>query len=77
MATHPFGDLWRASLVLFQNEQHKEMLPTLFQKETGNQRSTATNVMQPWKHLQQAQRHAVNGFNEKDSKQLQWLPSSI
>ena len=44
MATHPFGDLWRASLVLFQSEQHKEMLPTLFQKETGNQRSTATNV---------------------------------
>ena len=44
MATHPFRDLWRPSLVLVQNEQHKEMLPTLFQKETGNQRSTTTNV---------------------------------
>ena len=44
MAIHPFRDLWRPSLVLFQNEQHKEMLPTLFQKETGSQRSTATNA---------------------------------
>ena len=27
--------------------------------------------------LQQTQRHAVNGFNVEDKKQLQWLPSSI
>ena len=29
------------------------------------------------KHLQQAQRHAVDEFNVEDRKQLQWLPSSI
>ena len=38
-----------------QNEQHKEMLPTLFQKETGNQRSTVTNV----NHANICSKHSV------------------
>ena len=72
MATHSFRDLWRPSLVLFQNEQHKEMLPTVLHSSKKIQ-----EIKDQQLQISTKEAFAVNGFNEEDRKQLQWLPSSI